>query len=338
MTSASISASISRKHDLFIFDLDGVVYIGPAAVPGAVAAISRLHDEGLGVAYATNNASRRASNVTAHLSELGVPSSEGEVVTSAQVSAGVLAERLPAGSAVLIVGTPELAAEVTDVGLRAVWSADDKPVAVVQGYGRDVGWQQLAEGCVAVRNGAWWVATNADRTLPSARGPLPGNGALVAALAVAVGREPDVVVGKPAPALFEQAARRRSARRAVVVGDRLDTDVEGANAASMDSLFVLTGVHRPADLVVAPAHQRPTYVAADLGGLFTDEDARPIADVADGWQAGADGGDLVLRGSGAALDALRAVCATAWTLDGPPRRIRGEGDAAAAALSELDLA
>jgi HAD superfamily hydrolase (TIGR01450 family) len=329
--------TIAATHDLFIFDLDGVVYIGPAAVPGAVAAISRLHELGLGVAYATNNASRRATSVVEHLAELGVRSTAGEVVTSAQVSVGVMAERLPAGSAVLIVGTPELAAEVTDVGLRPVWSADEKPVAVIQGYGRDIGWQQLAEGCVAVRGGAWWVATNGDRTLPSPRGPLPGNGALVAALAVAVDREPDLVVGKPAPALFEQAAKRRGSSRAVVVGDRLDTDVEGANAASMDSLFVLTGVHRPADLVVAPAHQRPTYVAADLAGLFTAEDARPVADGADGWEAVADGGDLVLRGAGRALDALRAVCATAWTLDRPPGRVRGDSPAAGQALADLGL-
>jgi glycerol 3-phosphatase-2 len=329
--------TIAATHDLFIFDLDGVVYVGPAAVPGAVTGISRLHELGLGVAYATNNASRRASSVAAHLAELGVPSEAGEVVTSAQVSAGVMAERLPPGSAVLIVGTPELAAEITDVGLRPVWSADDEPAAVVQGYGRDVGWQQLAEGCVAIRGGAWWVATNADRTLPSARGPLPGNGALVAALAVAVDREPDLVVGKPAPALFEQAAKRRGAARPVVIGDRLDTDIEGANAASMDSVFVLTGVHRPADLVRAPAHQRPTYVAADLAGLFTDEDARPLTDGADGWDAATDGNKLVLRGSGSALDALRAVCAAAWRLDEPPARIRADGDAAAGALSELAL-
>lgn len=329
--------TVASTHDLFIFDLDGVVYIGPSAVPGAVAAIGRLHDEGLAVAYATNNASRRASSVTAHLAELGVPGESGEVVTSAQVSAGVLAERLPAGSAVLVVGTPELAAELSDVGLRPVWSADEEPVAVVQGYGRDVGWQQLAEGCVAVRAGAWWVATNADRTLPSARGPLPGNGALVAALAVAVDREPDLVVGKPAPALFEQAAKRRGAGRAVVIGDRLDTDIEGANAASMDSVLVLTGVHRPADLLAAPAHQRPTYVAADLAGLFTPEDSRPVADGAPGWQASVQGGDLVLRGEGSALDALRALCATAWHVDGSVPRLRADGAAAAAALADLRL-
>jgi ribonucleotide monophosphatase NagD (HAD superfamily) len=110
----------------------------------------------------------------AHCAE--AKASDGEVVTSAQVASGVLAERLPAGAAVLIVGTEDLAAEVADVGLRPVWTADDGPQAVIQGYGREVGWTLLAEACVAVRGGAWWLATNADRTLPSDRGPLPGNG------------------------------------------------------------------------------------------------------------------------------------------------------------------
>jgi hypothetical protein len=105
----------------------------------------------------------------------------------------------------------------------------------------------------------------------------------------------------------------------------------------MDSLFVLTGVHRPADLLAAPAHQRPTYVAADLGGLFTAEDARPIADGAPGWSVVPDGGDLLLRGAGTSADALRALCSTAWRLDEPPASVRGDGDAAGAALSELGL-
>jgi glycerol-1-phosphatase len=332
-----MTGSLAAEHDLFVFDLDGVVYIGPAAIPGAAEAITRLHDEGRAVAYATNNASRRASAVSEHLAELGVPASDGEVVTSAQVSAAVLAERLPAGAAVLIVGTEDLAAEVADVGLRPVWSADESPAAVIQGYGRMVGWTHLAEGCVAVRAGAWWVATNTDRTLPSARGPLPGNGALVAALASAVDREPDLVVGKPAPALFEQAAKRRGAARPLVIGDRLDTDIEGANRASMESLFVLTGVHRPADLLAAPPHQRPTYVAADLAGLFVPADAvRFDAEVA-GWHASNEGGELVLRGAGPALDALRALCAAAWRAPGGARTLRADGTEATTALSDLGL-
>jgi glycerol-1-phosphatase len=113
------------------------------------------------------------------------------------------------------------------------------------------------------------VATNTDRTLPSPRGALPGNGSLVATVATALGREPDVVVGKPEPGLFQAAAAQAGAHRPLVVGDRLDTDIAGARRAGLDSLLVLTGVSTSADLAVAPAAMQPTYVADDLSGLLT---------------------------------------------------------------------
>jgi glycerol-1-phosphatase len=170
---------------------------------------------------------------------------------------------------VLVVGAEALRAEVRDAGLVPVATADDRPEAVVQGYGPEVGWAQLAEASLAVRAGATWVATNTDRTLPSPRGPLPGNGSLVAVLRTALDRDPDVVVGKPEPALFHAAADRAGARRPLVVGDRLDTDIEGANRAGFDSLLVLTGVSTADELAKAPDGHRPTYVADDLGGLFS---------------------------------------------------------------------
>jgi len=193
-----------------------------------------------------------------------------------------------------------------------VTRAEDRPVAVVQGYGPDVGWAMLAEACVAVRAGARWVATNTDATMPSPRGPVPGNGALVAALATALGRGPDVVVGKPAPGLLEAAARRRDARRALVVGDRLDTDVEGAVRAGMDSLLVLTGVTTPADLLAAPAHRRPTHVAANLGGLSEPDDAVRVPRWADGsvvhggWRVTVEDRHLVLTADIEARDPVDA--------------------------------
>jgi hypothetical protein len=220
-----------------------------------------------------------------------------------------------------------------------VSSADEEPVAVVQGYGPEVGWAVLAEGCVAVRRGATWVATNTDATLPSDRGPLPGNGALVAALATALGRQPDLVVGKPAPALFTQAARARSARRPLVVGDRLDTDIEGATRAGMDSLLVFTGVTTPADALAAAPGRRPTYLAADLNGLF---DADPEG--RGGWRVEAADGAAVLRGHGEPIEALRALCAAVWattddvTTDAVVPAVRAEGPAAEEALAALGLA
>lgn len=256
-------------YDLVVLDLDGVLYVGDQPVPGAVETIVRLRDEGVPMVFATNNASRDPGAVAELLTRIGVPASAGEVLTSAMVAADELAARLPAGSAVLVVGAEALAAEVRRVGLRPVRHARETPAAVVQGYAPDVGWQELAEACVAIRAGASWVATNADPTLPSPRGPLPGNGALVAALREALGRGPELVAGKPDPEFFRIAARRAGSHRTLVVGDRLETDIHGARRAGFDSLLVLTGIATEAQVRAAvPDGVRPTYLAPDLTGLL----------------------------------------------------------------------
>jgi HAD superfamily hydrolase (TIGR01450 family) len=257
-----------EEYDLVILDLDGVVVLGDRPVPGAPQALKRLRVMGKTLRFATNNASRRPAEVAALLNAIGVEASPEEVLTSAGAAADVLAERLEPGTPVLVIGAPALAEEVVAAGLAVVSGADDGPAAVVQGYGPDVGWRQLAEACVAVRAGALWVATNTDRTLPTPRGALPGNGSLVAALATALDRGPDLVVGKPEPALFQAAARQVGARRCLVVGDRIDTDIEGAQRAGMDSLLVLTGVADERALAAVPEDRKPTFVAPDLFGLF----------------------------------------------------------------------
>ncbi|MFI7601171.1 HAD-IIA family hydrolase [Actinoplanes sp. NPDC049681] len=306
-----MSDALADGYDLVVFDLDGVIYLIDKPIEGAAEAVERLRGAGTAVAYATNNASRRAGDVAALLTGMGVPAAADEVLTSAGAAAAMLAGRLPAGAPVLVVGAEALRAEVRDAGLTPVERLDDEPAAVVQGYGPDVGWKILAEASLAVRAGALWMATNTDRTLPSPRGPLPGNGSLVSVLRTALNREPDVVVGKPAPALFETAASKSGARRPLVVGDRLDTDIEGAVGAGMDSLLVLTGVSGPADLLAAPPSRRPAYVAADLSGLFGPaEAARVPAGTAElgGWRL-ADGR---LSGAGAAVDALRLLTGFVW--------------------------
>jgi glycerol 3-phosphatase-2 len=322
--------SLVEAYDLVIFDLDGVVYLIDRPIPGAVEAVAELHRGGTPLAYATNNASRRSGEVADLLTALGVPATADEVLTSAGAAAAVLAQRLSPGDRVLVVGAEALRAEVREAGLTPVSAAGEAPVAVVQGYGPQVGWADLAEACVAVRGGALWVATNTDRTLPSPRGPLPGNGSLVAALRTALGREPDVVVGKPEPELFATAARLVGARRPLVVGDRLDTDIEGAVRAGMDSLLVLTGVSGAADLLAAPESRRPTFVAADLSGLFEVDEAVRVPPVAvDGWQLDGDG----LSGSGAVLDALRLLCAATWA----GAKVRPTSSAARDAFHTLGL-
>ena len=303
-------------YDLVIFDLDGVIYLIDKPIAGAAEAVERLRADGTAVAYVTNNASRRAADVAALLSGMDVPAMPAEVLTSAGAAAVMLAGDLPAGAAVLVVGAAALRDEVRDAGLIPVDRFEDKPAAVVQGYGPEVGWRILAEAALSVRAGAKWFATNTDKTLPSPRGPLPGNGSLVAVLRTALDREPDVVVGKPEPALFATAASRSASKRPLAVGDRLDTDIEGAVRAGMDSLLVLTGVSGPADLLAAPPARRPVFVAAGLPGLFEPEDVARIppkdTDELGGWHLIRDGSTVSLDGSGDPVDALRLLCPATW--------------------------
>jgi glycerol 3-phosphatase-2 len=310
-----VTERLADAYDLVIFDLDGVIYLIDRPIPGAVEAVAALRAAGTAVAYATNNASRRAADVAALLSGMGVPAEPDEVLTSAGAAAALLAEELPAGAKVLVVGAEALRAELRAVGLVPVTKLDESPVAVVQGYGPEIGWADLAEASLAVRAGARWMATNTDKTLPSPRGPLPGNGSLVAVLRTALDRDPDVVVGKPEPGLFTAAASISGANRALVVGDRLDTDIEGAVRAGMDSLLVLTGVNGPADLLGAPAQRRPTHVSADLSGLFAPDDAARVpvkVDALGGWRLERDGAAVRLSGAGSEVDALRLLTGVVW--------------------------
>ncbi|GGP63988.1 HAD-IIA family hydrolase [Saccharothrix coeruleofusca] len=253
------------RYDALLLDLDGTVYRGREAVPGAVAAVAAARERGTGIRFVTNNASRSPREVAEHLTELGFDAALDEVSTSAQAAATMLVDLVPEGSPVLVLGTDALAEEVRLRGFSPTREAAGA-VAVVQGLSQDLGWRELAEACVAVRAGARWVACNVDATLPTERGLLPGNGALVAALRTATGVEP-LVAGKPATPLLEQAAKSLGAQRPLVVGDRLDTDIAGAVNAGMDSLLVLTGVSTEAEARALPEERRPTYVAADLSVL-----------------------------------------------------------------------
>jgi HAD superfamily hydrolase (TIGR01450 family) len=223
-------------------------------------------------AFVTNNASRAPEAVAAHLSELGIPADVDDVVTSAQAAARLVAERVPPGSTVLVLGTEALADQARQAGLEPVRRTDDDhpPAAVLQGIAPETAWTDLAEACVALRAGALWVAGNLDTTLPTPRGQLPGNGALVAALRAATGLEP-LVAGKPEPALHAESVARTSAAHPLVVGDRLDTDILGAVRAGADSLLVMTGVVDVAALLAAPRGTRPSFVAPDLRALMADQ-------------------------------------------------------------------
>ncbi len=315
---------LSEVYDTALLDLDGVVYLGGAAVPRAPESLARAREQGMRLAFVTNNASRSPAAIAAELNQLGVPADRSEVVTSAQAAAHLIADRVPPGAPVLVVGGIGLRLALRERGLRPVSTAAEKPAAVVQGYAPGVDYALLAEGAMAVRAGAWYVASNADATLPTARGPQPGNGSLVQVIVTATGTKP-AVAGKPEPPLHAETVARTGAKRPLVVGDRLDTDIEGAVRVGADSMLVLTGVAAPADAVLAPPQRRPAYLARDLSGLL--EPHPPVTATGDefrcgGWsarvrdvQGSHDGqaGRLEIAGDGAAIDGLRALCAAAWS-------------------------
>ena len=249
--------------DVLFADLDGVIYTGEKAVPYAVDA---LNSAPCRVAYITNNASRTPEAVAEHLRELGLQLDSTDVVSSPQAAVKLLATLVPAGSTILVVGGEGLIREVENAGFRVTDSANDNPAAVIQGFAPTVGWVHLAEASFALHTGIPWVATNTDWTIPVARGVAPGNGTLVSAVHLAVGRLP-VFAGKPERAIFDLAAERFDAHNALVVGDRLDTDILGANRAGMRSALVLTGIDGPKQVLAATEDLQPTYILGDLREL-----------------------------------------------------------------------
>jgi glycerol-1-phosphatase len=316
MTESVLAEPLIQRYRGLICDLDGVVYRGASAVPHAVETLNRVTARGIPVVFATNNASRPPEGVGDHLRELGVAPRGWSVVNSSQAAAAHLAERLAPGTRVCAVGGPGVAQALTEAGLTPVRVADlgDTPVeAVVQGLGFDISWTDLATVGYLAEAGVAWVATNLDPTLPTSRGRAPGNGALVAVVRTATSAAP-YVVGKPQTALFDLARLRLGTGQpdTLVCGDRLDTDIEGANAAGLDSLFVLGGVSSVQDLAFAERPARPTYVATDLTGLLAP--ALPLHTGPPDDHLVELGPDAVPRlpSGGDNRELLRSVVTTAW--------------------------
>jgi glycerol 3-phosphatase-2 len=336
--------SIAQQYDCLLVDLDGTVFRGSRPTEGAVQSLSEVDSRTL---FVTNNATRSADQVAAHLRELGFAATGADVVTSAQSAAHLMAAQLPPGAAVLIVGTEALANEITAAGLQPVRRYDDNPVGVVQGLSLTIAYHDLAEAALAIRAGALWVASNVDATLPTERGLLPGNGSLVALLRTATGAEPQVA-GKPGPQLMRDAIARGDFRAPLVIGDRLDTDIEGANAAGLPSLMVLTGVNSARDAVFAEPARRPTYIGHDLRSLHMDGDRLAVGPQPD-WRVDVGDGALTVSANGPSRDdpdqpsdglsIVRAVAGAVWgeASDGRPARIEAGDERARDALQRWSL-
>jgi glycerol 3-phosphatase-2 len=306
--------SLSAGYDLAMLDLDGVVYIGQEAVPGAAEHLDLVRESGMRLAFVTNNAARPPRAVATHLQELGVTAGPEDVVTSAQAAARVLVERLGTGARVVLLGAAGLEEALAAEGLVATHVEDEDAAALVTGYGPEVRWRHIMRAAVRVRDGLWWVASNADYTIPTAYGVAPGHGVLVETLARFTGVTP-VVAGKPQRPLLDETVRRVGGERPLMVGDRLDTDIEGARNAGIDSLLVLTGVTGLDELVAAEPQERPTYLARDLGGLLRAHEAPTESEgqwELGGWRARVADDRVEVEGSGDAEAWWAVVASAAW--------------------------
>ncbi len=306
---------IFGKHDTLLLDLDGVVYEGENAIDNAVETIDKAQDLGLRVGYVTNNSSRKPETIANQLRAFGIELVSEDVISSAQSGVEILETMIDPGSKVLVVGGEGLRSRVADAGFQVVDNSDEAPAAVIQGFAPDVSWTNLAEASYAIQKGAKWVATNQDWTIPREKGLAPGNGTLVSAVHTAVGQLP-VVAGKPEPAIFETALRAFVSESAIYVGDRLDTDVSGANRAGLASGLVMTGVTTRKELLAAKADSRPDYILKDLSDLL--EKYRAPEKTKRGFRCGdvevelLAGKVLVSFGDPQSLDALKAACALIW--------------------------
>lgn len=314
-------APLISSHDALLLDLDGVVRRGLEPIGNAPQTIAAATKAGVRTAYVTNNASLAPSAVTEQLRSMGVAAEDEQIMTASLAAAAMLRQHVAVGSRVLCVGGAGLVEAMTDAGYVVVTSAQDAPEAVVQGWAADVAWPQLSEAAYAIENGAFYLATNLDATLPTERGLAVGNGSLVAAVVNATGVRP-ISSGKPEVGIFHAAAALVGASQPLSVGDRLDTDIAGSLRAGYPAMVVLTGVAQPGDLLRAVPEQRPTFVAPDLSGVLAAHPAvvpdgeawrcgRGVA-TADGRLVRPDGATAIAQVAQLSLDELRAACVAAW--------------------------
>lgn len=310
---------LGEAHQLVMFDLDGVIYVGGAAVPGAPEAVAALRGAGRHIAFVTNNASRTPDDVAARLESLGVGAAVDDVVTSAQAAARLILDQHGSDTRVLALGGRGLHTALTEVGLTVCGPPEEggawpEVEVVASGYGPDVRWRDVMVAATLVRDGTPYVASNTDGTIPTPQGLQPGHGVLVETIRRFSGAEPQVA-GKPSPPLLVETMRRIGVNDALMVGDRLDTDIAGGAAVGVETLLVMTGVCDAADLVAAQGGERPTYVGADLSALDLPH---PVPDhdgdrtVLGGWTGRIDGDTLTVEGDGDAHDWWRVVAAAGW--------------------------
>jgi 4-nitrophenyl phosphatase len=262
-------AGLLDRYKGFIIDLDGVVYLLDDPIPGSREVIKRLQSEGAPFVFLTNNSVATPQQYAERLARFGLRVLPEDVVSSCQAVARYLEMNCETdGRTAFVIGEDGLLAEASGRGLRIVEGEEAKQADFVfVGWDRRFDFEKLKLAVVAIRNGACYIATNADATYPTPEGLWPGAGSIVAAVTTGSGHEP-VVAGKPNPLIVELALARMglAATEALLIGDRLDTDIKAGLDAGVDTMLVLTGVSSEYD--IEETGIRPTYTGADLRALL----------------------------------------------------------------------
>lgn len=259
--------SIADSFDGFLIDLDGVVYVGDQLTIGAAATIEELRRRGKAILFVTNDPRGSRDMYAARLTALGVPAHPDDVLTASSVTASVIADGRTSRSSAYVIGSAALKREILDAGVDVVHGADgEKAEIVVVGGHDEFSYSELRTATRALHRGALFFATGRDATFPMPGGPWPATGAILAAVETAAGR-PAVVIGKPAPYMFAAARSLLPApKRLAMVGDRLDSDIEGGRQAGFGTVLVLTGDTSPQ--AASKADASAEYVIDDLRGLL----------------------------------------------------------------------
>ncbi len=247
-----------------ILDMDGVLWRGPEPLGDLTQIFKDIDQHGIKVTLATNNATRSVSQYIEKLAGFGVSVHPWQIINSGLATAAFLHKQFPAGGPVYIIGGSGLVDTLRDAGF---FMSQDPPLAVIVSMDRDFSYEKLAAAQAKILGGALFVGTNPDLTFPSPEGLTPGAGSILAAVQAASGREP-VMIGKPQPEMFRLALERLAILpgEALVVGDRLETDIAGGQAAGCQTGLVLSGVTtEPAGLAWSPP---PTYIEPDLTSLL----------------------------------------------------------------------
>jgi 4-nitrophenyl phosphatase len=260
--------SQSSPLEAVVLDLDGVVYRGKAAIPGAAKSINWMVRHGLKVFYLTNNSTQSRTDYVTRLQDMGIPCDEEMVFSSGYASALYL-QKYGKGTTVLVVGEDGLADELKAVGVRVVRTYGNSHIDfVVVGMDRKFTYQKMFDAQQAILHGATFIASNRDPVYPVEGGVIPGGGSVVAAIEAACGKKP-LLMGKPSPSILKLLLAKAGVApsQALVIGDRLDTDIGCGRRTGAWTLAVLTGVTSREEAESAPERLRPHWILESLADV-----------------------------------------------------------------------